>query len=158
MNLRKLVGKKVIRTSPFMDKDIVEVPKKNKNIVFYHDEIVSLPDYSFCECDDVEIKVLKVVNDVPIVRIKTERQMYVRPISGQYDDDNWKDVSDVYDEVKKLYAAEEKSLLIKNKYYGDGYKRSDSGYFDGYGWSWIDNHSFHPYGISSFLSGINPIR
>lgn len=149
MNLRRLVGKKVIRTSPFMDKDIIKVSQNN---IVYSDEVVMLPDYSFCECDEVEIKVLKVVNDVPIVRIKTEKQMYVRPISGEYDDDNWKDVSDVYDEVKKLYAEQEKSLLVKNKYYGDYGRKSSGYYFDDLGW-------FHPYGINLLLPSINnPFR
>ena len=109
MNLRSLVGKKVIRMKPVVDKDVVT----EKGILTTQDKVVEIPDYTFCDCHTTLIEVLDVIQDTPIVKVRVRKggagqpftDGYVRAITGQYDDNNWKDVSEVVDFVDKQNAA-----------------------------------------------------
>ncbi len=125
MYLKNLVGKKVIRTKPYMDKNII-----NDNSSFYlrGEKVVEIPDYSFCECNDVVIEVIEVVQDVPIVRIKTDKKEYVRAISGEYNDENWKDVTEVYKRLDEIKKEDEQIKIeeLRKRVYG-----SEPHLFDG---------------------------
>lgn len=117
MYLKNLIGKKVIRTKPFMDKNII-----NDNFTFSSAErVVEIPDYSFCECNDVMIEVIEVVQDVPIVRIKTDKKEYVRAISGEYNDANWQDVTEVYKRLDEIKKEDEriKTEELRRRIYGE---------------------------------------
>lgn len=107
MNLRELVGKNVIRTRPFIDKNLViNINKSN--------EVIENFDYSFCDCYDVKIKVIDVVQDTPIVKITSRGNLsYIRPISGKYDDCNWKDVTEVYKRIDEINAKELENFIQK---------------------------------------------
>lgn len=98
MNLRKLVGKKVIRTKPFMDKRIII----NNSHSFAKEEVVEIPDYKFCDCDDGIIEVVEVVQDTIIAKVSKDGCSYFYFISGKYDDDNWKDVTEVYKRIDEI--------------------------------------------------------
>ncbi len=105
MNLRDLVGKKVIRTAPYMDENIIH----SESLLVSNDRVVEIPDYSFCDCHTTMIEVLEVVQDTPIVRIRNRKGNvnqefeigYIRAISGEYDDSCWKDVSEVYNHMQQ---------------------------------------------------------
>lgn len=109
MYLKNLVGKKVIRMKPVVDKDVVT----EKGILTTQDKVVEIPDYTFCDCHTTLIEVLDVIQDIPIVKVRVRKggagqpftDGYVRAITGQYDDNNWKDVSEVVDFVDKQNAA-----------------------------------------------------
>lgn len=106
MNLRKLVGKKVIRTKPFMDKRIIV----NNFHSFAKEKVVEIPDYKFCDCDDVIIEVVEVVQDTPIIEVFKDGRSYFKSISGKYDDDNWKDVTEVYKRIDEICMESFKNL------------------------------------------------
>lgn len=121
MNLRSLVGKKVIRTKPIMGKEIVT----NRVPLFGEDtKVVEMPDYSFCDCHDTVIEVMDVIQDTPIVRVRVRQggaaqsfsNGYVRAICAEYDDDNWKDVTAVVERVDAENAAIEKQITDEYKY------------------------------------------
>ena len=82
---------------------------------------MEIPDYSFCECNDVVIEVIEVVQDVPIVRIKTDKKEYVRAISGEYNDENWKDVTEVYKRLDEIKKEDEriKTEELRRRIYGE---------------------------------------
>lgn len=120
MNLRQLVGKKVIRTKPYMDKNLIHV----ESLLVSNDRVVELPDYSFCDCHTTMIEVLEVVQDTPIVKIRGRKgnvnqefdDGYIRSISGEYDDDNWKDITEVYPCMNKFESEikkEKENKFIK---------------------------------------------
>lgn len=116
MNLRNLIGKKVIRTKPIMEKEIV-----TSRIPFIGEEskVVEVPDYTFCDCHETIIEVLDVVQDTPIVKVRVRQggagqkfdDGYVRAICAEYDDDNWKDITSVVNRVDAENAVIKKQVM-----------------------------------------------
>lgn len=131
MNLRQLVGKKVIRTKPVVDKEVVT---EGGLLMPSVDKVVEIPDFSFCDCHDTMIEVLDIIQDTPIVKVRVRKggaaqefsTGYVRAITGQFDDNNWKDVTEVIDFVDKQNTA------IKNDFQQEFMNRM-LGVFSGYG-------------------------
>lgn len=108
MNLRSLIGKKVIRTKPIEEKKVI------KNYAALSDEVVKIPNYNFCDMDETTIEVIEVVQDVPILKITSKSGgVYFKSITGRYDDDNWKDVTEVYKRINEIRMNDFKERVIK---------------------------------------------
>ena len=82
MNLRKLVGKKVVRSKPVICNNV--------------------EDYSYTDINYYNITVVDIVNNIPIIRLEDNTLgLEVRGISAIYDDDNWIDVTEAHDFINK---------------------------------------------------------
>lgn len=91
MNLRELVGKKVVRTKPVLLNSVgfgmFGVGASSPSY-----------DYSFCDLKDC-VTVVNVVNDVPMIEKDNiiDDGKTITGIPLKYDDDNWKDVTEAYE-------------------------------------------------------------
>lgn len=92
MNLRELVGHKVIRTQPVVSGDVGYSP-------FLGIRSSERKDYDFCNLSDC-IKVVGVVDDVVMVEsVFNLGSPKVRGLDCRFDDDNWKAVDEAWNYV-----------------------------------------------------------
>ena len=107
MNLRKLVGHKVIRTQPVVSGGVGYSP-------FLGIRSSERKDYDFCNLSDC-IKVVGVVDDVVMIEsVFNLGNPKVRGLDCRFDDDNWKAVDEAWEYVygNKEKEVEPKKLAI----------------------------------------------
>lgn len=103
MNLRELVGHKVIRTQPVVSGDVGYSP-------FLGIRSNERKDYDFCNLSDC-IKVVGIVNDVVMIEsVFNLGNPKVRGLDCRFDDDNWKAVDEAWEYV---YGNKEKEAEPK---------------------------------------------
>lgn len=103
MNLRELVGHKVIRTQPVVSGDVGYSP-------FLGIRSNERKDYDFCNLSDC-IKVVGIVNDVVMIEsVFNLGNSKVRGLDCRFDDDNWKAVDEAWEYV---YGNKEKEAELK---------------------------------------------
>ena len=99
MNLRELIGHKVIRTQPVASVDVGYSP-------FLWIGSSERKDYDFCNLSDC-VKVLGIVNDVVMIEsVFNLENPKVRGLDCRFDDDNWKAVDEAWDYVYKYKEKE----------------------------------------------------
>ena len=114
MNLRELVGHKVIRTQPVVSGDVGYSP-------FLGIRSNERKDYDFCNLSDC-IKVVGIVNDVVMIEsVFNLGNPKVRGLDCRFDDDNWKAVDEAWEYVygNKEKEAEPKKPAIYRIYQFD---------------------------------------
>lgn len=109
MNLRKLVGHKVIRTQPVVSGDVGYSP-------FLGIRSNERKDYDFCNLSDC-VEVVGIVDDVVMIEsVFNLGSPKVRGLDCRFDDDNWKAVDEAWEYVygnKEKEAELEKPMIYQ---------------------------------------------